>query len=106
VFRIARIICIAVLVVSGCASFQNAPPPPPPPQQKPVAKPRSVDAKAQQKYYDMGLQQYSGENYREAKKSFEQVIELGPTTTLGVKARENLKKIDQVLKTLEEIKSK
>lgn len=105
VFRMVQRSCIAFLLVTGCALIQNEPSPPPT-QQRPSAKPHSVDAKAQQKQYDLGLQQYSREDYEEAKKSFEQVIELGPGTALGVKAKENLKKIDQVLKTLEEIKSK
>jgi TolA-binding protein len=103
-FRLAQISCVPLLLVIGCASFPNEPQSAP--QQRSAGKPRSVDAKAQQKQYDLGLQQYSREDYDEAKKSFEQVIELGPNTALGVKAKENLKKIDQVLKTLEEIKQK
>ncbi len=92
------------LVVAGCATWQKTPPPIPKPASRPQAKP--VDAKAQQQYYDLGLQHYSKENYGEAKKAFKEVIELGPNTKLGLKAKENLKKIDQILKTLEEIESK
>lgn len=97
-----------ILVMAGCAtapkkqshhSRQN-----PKPASRQQSKP--VDAKAQQQYYDLGLQHYSKENYREAKKAFQQVVELGPNTTLGMKAQENLKKIHQILKTLEEIESK
>lgn len=90
---------VAFLVVAGCV-VAVAP--------KPVDQPQSkhVDAKAQQQYYDLGLQQYSNENYGEAKKTFQQVIEYGPNTVLGLKARENLKKIERILKTLEEIESK
>ncbi len=65
-----------------------------------------VDPKAQQQHYDQGLQYYSQEHYRQAKESFQQVVELGPNTPLGVKAQENLRKIDRILKTLEEIESK
>ena len=76
--------CAAFLIMAACAS-------PPVPIDYPQAKP--VDAKAQQQYYDLGLQQYSKENYGEAKEAFQQVIELGPNTALGLKAQENLKKI-------------
>jgi hypothetical protein len=95
---------VAFLLVAGCASAPKAPPPHPKPIARPQPKP--VDAKAQQQYYDLGLQNYSKENYRGAKEAFQQVIELGPHTALGLKAQENLKKIEQILKTLEEIESK
>jgi TolA-binding protein len=93
---------MALLVAAGCASTQKVPPPNPTsrPQQKPV------DAKAQQQYYDQGLQQYSKENYGDAKKAFQMVVELGPKSALGMRAQENLRKIQQILKTLEEIESK
>ncbi len=96
-----------LVVLSGCALFQKTPPPPPPPAAPPRSpvRPR-VDAKAQQQYYDLGVQQYSRENYSEAKEAFEHVLELGPNTVLGVKAQENLKKIQRILKTLEEIEAK
>jgi outer membrane protein assembly factor BamD (BamD/ComL family) len=71
---------------------------------KSIAKP--VDAKAQQHYYDLGLRYYLKENYKKAKRAFQIVVENGPNTELGLKARENLKKIEQILKTLEEMESK
>ena len=93
------------LFASGCAFFApKAPPPPPPNPAKVQAKP--VDAKAQKYHYDLGLQHYSKENYQEAEASFQQAIDLGPNTALGIKAQENLRKIQQILKTLEEINSK
>jgi len=88
---------VAFLVVVGCVS---APEPIDNLQSKPV------DVKTQQRYYDLGLQQYSSENYGEAKEAFQQVIEYGPNTVLGMKAQENLKKIERILKTLEEIEAK
>jgi TolA-binding protein len=88
---------LAFLVIAGCAS-------PPKSADYPQVKP--VDAKAQQRYYDLGLQQYSDENFGKAKESFQQVIEYGPNTGLGLKAQENLKKIERILKTLEEIEAK
>jgi TolA-binding protein len=104
--RVRLLICSLTLVVlSGCALFQKTPPPPPPAPPRSPVRPR-VDAKAQQQYYDLGVQQYSRENYREAKEAFEHVLELGPNTALGMKAQENLKKIQRILKTLEEIEAK
>ena len=105
VFRSLLICSMMLLALSGCASLHKAPPPPTP---KPVARAQSkpVDAKAQQQYYDLGLQQYSKENYGKAKEAFQQAVEFGPNTALGVKAQENLKKIQQILKTLEELELK
>ncbi len=94
---------MTLLAMSGCAGLGKASPPP-----KPAVRPqaRPVDAKAQQHYYDVGLQQYSKENYGKAKEAFQQAVEFGPNTELGVKAQENLKKIQQILKTLEELELK
>ena len=92
------LICgILLAVLPGCALFHKTPPKTPA---------RQPDARAQQQYYDLGVQQYSKENYGEAKESFERAVELGPNTALGAKAQENLKKIQRILKTLEEIESK
>jgi TolA-binding protein len=95
---------VAFLAFAGCTLWRKTPPPPPP-SPKPVTR-QHVDTKAQQHYYDLGLQHYSKENYGEAKEAFQQVIDLGPNSTLGLKAQENLKKIDRILKTLEELESK
>jgi len=89
------------LVVAGCALLPKTPPP-----QKPVSSRPHVDAKSQHHYYDLGLQHYSRENYGEAKEAFQQAVDFGPNTDLGIKAKQNLKKIEQILKTLEEIQSK
>lgn len=101
--RILMILCLAAaLVTSGCA-FRKAPPPKQVSHQQPKT---AVDVKAQQHYYDLGLQQYSQEHFREARESFQRVVDLGPATELGQKAQENLRKIQQILKTLEDIESK
>lgn len=94
----------ALLLIAGCATTPAARTP----HSKAAAHQQSkpVDAKAQQQYYDLGLQYYSRESYGEAKKAFRVVVELGPNTQLGIKAQENLKKIQQILRTLEEIESK
>ena len=65
-----------------------------------------LDPKAQQYYYDKGVQHYARENFGEAKAAFRRVIDAGPNTPLGMKAQENLKKIQQILKTVEDIESK
>ena len=95
---------VLFMVLTGCATWTKIFPPSH--QQKPAARQQHVDAKAQQRYYDQGLQQYSKDNYGEAKAAFQQVVDLGPNTTLGLKAQENLRKIEQILKTLEEIEAK
>lgn len=94
---------VALLVAAGCASTRKAPATP-----KPISRPQlqPVDVKTQQQYYDLGLQQYSKENYEEAEKAFQTVVEIGPKSALGIKAQENLRKIQQILKTLEEMESK
>jgi hypothetical protein len=54
----------------------------------------------------MGMRYYSQEKYAEAKKAWERVIKLGKRTALADKARENIKKTDQILKTLKEMSGK
>ena len=90
------IIVVLSLNLFGC-SLLNPPKP---------TRTQHVDVAAQQKYYDLGLQQYSRENYGEARDAFEKVVEYGPTTSLGVKAQENLRKIQRILRTVEEIEKK
>jgi len=103
---------IVLLFIAGCATTPPAPlpPSPPPDQPKQTAHPHTqqkpVDVKAQKRYYDQGLQYYSAEDYPNAKEAFEEVVALGPNTALGIKAQENLKKIETILKTLDELESK
>jgi TolA-binding protein len=111
VFRKLLPYCIVLLFVAGCATTQPAPPPAPPPEQpKQAVHPRTqqkpVDAVAQKRYYNQGLQYYSAEDYTHAKEAFKEVVGLGPHTALGLKAMENLKKIETILKTLDELESK
>ena len=104
-FRWILIYGMAFLLATGCASAPKAAPPATTHPPKPVARP-AVDTKAQQQFYDKGLQLYSQENYDEARNAFQKVVELGANTALGLKAEENIRKIDQILKTLKEIESK
>ena len=73
-------------------------------QSKGASQSKPADPQAQQRYYDMGMRYYSEEKYAEAKKAWQQAVQLGPHTPLGNKAQEYLKKTDQVLKTLQEMK--
>jgi len=103
--------CMIFLIAAGCSTFPKIFSPS---QQKSTSRQQHSDTKtqqhadpiAQQQYYDQGLQHYSKDNYGEARAAFQQVVDLGPNTALGLKAKENLKKIDQILKTVEEIEAK
>lgn len=103
---------LSAAFISSCALMQDRAPtvqePKAPTVHKPIVKPqpKPVDTQAQQSYYDLGLQHYLKEDYTEAGKAFQQAVQIGPDTALGLKAQENLKKIEQILKTLHEIESK
>ena len=73
---------------------------PKPPAQKPPEAPAKL---SQQQYYNLGMKYYSQEKYAEAKQAWQMVVKLGKRTALANKARENIKKTDQILKTLKEI---
>ena len=110
-------IALAVLLLSGCAQFRKWKPkwmpgkksPSPASerqkqsQQRASFQARPVDPAAQQRHYDMGLKYYADEKYAEAKKAWQAVLQNGPNTPLAAKAREYLKKTEQVLKTLQEM---
>jgi Tfp pilus assembly protein PilF len=99
------LVCVVLVsALAGCVTPKKARHAPRKPSARPQTRP--VDAKAQQHYYDLGLQQYSKEDYDDAEESFEQAVAYGPNTPLGQKAKENLKKVQKILKTLEEIESK
>jgi hypothetical protein len=76
---------------------------PKPPLKTTAPPPAPGETISQQNYYDMGMRYYSQEKYNEAKKAWQRVIKLGKRTALADKARENIKKVDQILKTLKEM---
>lgn len=78
----------------------------PPGQHRPSSGRAQTEGKGQQHYYDIGLRHYAKDDYQEAKEAFERVVELGPNTPLGQKAQKNLRKIQQIQKTLKDIESK
>lgn len=87
-------------------------PPPPPPSSPPQHPPKTAtlpppgESTSQQAHYDLGMRYYAHEKYEEAKKAWERVIKLGKRTALAEKARENIKKVNQILKTLKEMSNK
>jgi len=107
-----------LLIVAGgtaCTSLKPTPSEPevqtqqkPKPQPKPKlqSKPKPADTEAAKQYYDQGLQEYSRENYQKAMALFQRVIDLEPYAELKSKAEENLKKTQQILKTLNSIETK
>lgn len=72
----------------------------------PSPAPKPFNPAEQKQLYDLGVKLYSEEKYSDAKKAWGQVIEMNATTDLGLKAQEHLKKVDQMLKTLETIEHK
>ena len=58
---------------------------------------------AQQKYYNIGMRYYAQDKFEEAKEAWQTVIKLDRKTDLAEKARENVKKVDQILKRLKEM---
>ncbi|MRR17799.1 MAG: hypothetical protein EG826_15230 [Deltaproteobacteria bacterium] len=57
----------------------------------------------QQKYYNMGMRYYAQDKFEQAKEAWQAVIKLDRKTDLAEKARENIKKVDQILKRLKEM---
>jgi TolA-binding protein len=74
--------------------------------QTPQKPPEVVDMAAIQESYNQGLQFYADEQYAEAKKAWQRVIQMGPKTSQAAKARAYLKKVNRMLKTLKEIEKK
>lgn len=87
-------------LVSGCvasAPKKVAAPSPPPRVQT------AAEAKAQQQAYDRGLAAFGKEDYVSARKAFAEAVRLGPATPLGRRAKENLQKVESILKNLREL---
>ncbi len=58
---------------------------------------------AQQKYYNIGMRYYAQDKFEQAKEAWQTVIKLDRKTALADKARENVKKVDQILKRLKQM---
>ena len=83
-------------VASACVSPRRPATPPPPP-------PAIVDEAAQKSAYEAGLRSFAREQYVEARTAWREAVRLGPRAPLGRKAQEHLRKLDQMLLTLQEI---
>lgn len=97
---------LVIVILTGCGKKEipETHVPAPVKKERPArTQHKPVDLKAQQKSYDLGLKYYADEKYREARKAFQQAIEYGPGSSLASKARENLMKTEQVLRTLREL---
>src|SRR4051812_16617806 len=83
----------AALLWLGCAAGPRAALQPPP----------AVDLAAQRQAYDRGVSSFGRERYAEARQAWREAVRDGPLTPVGLKARRQLEKVDQVLRTLSEI---
>lgn len=103
--RKAALLLLAA-ALAGCANLAKKPAPKgkAAPQETKAARPAAkADPVAQKNAYDLGMRLFSQEKYEEARKAWQDAIRLGPSTQLGKKAQEYLRKTEQVLKTLKEI---
>jgi cytochrome c-type biogenesis protein CcmH/NrfG len=97
--RVLAMVIAAAL--AGCAGLAKKPAPNP--KAKTTKAAVKTDPAAQKNAYDLGMRYYSQEKYEESRKAWQDVIRLGPSTGLGKKAQEYLRKTEQTLKTLREI---
>lgn len=109
--RFYLVLFALLLLGPGCAYFkpkkvEKKEPPRKPAHTSTKPQPKTIDVQAQQRYYDLGLKYYTEENYVEAKNAWQRVIQMGPDSPLAEKARDYLKKTEQVLKTLKEIEKR
>jgi TolA-binding protein len=96
------------LGLAGCAHAPRRPAPagkarPPSETRSPQPQAKAVDAAAQKTAYDLGMKCFSEEKYAEAAQAWQEAVRQGPSTPLGRKSQENLRKTNQMLKTLQEI---
>lgn len=111
--RLRAVLILSLLFSPGCAWLNRKQETKPVPEKtsKPrpgavKSQPKPVDAEAQQRFYDQGLRYYTEEKFAEAKKAWQTVLQLGPSTALADKARIYLQKTEQSLKTLQEYEKK
>ncbi|MBI4351388.1 MAG: hypothetical protein HY550_08115 [Elusimicrobia bacterium] len=69
------------------------------------AKP-AVSAAEQKKAYDRGMKFYTQEQYKEARKAWQEAVRMGPNTPIGKQAQDYLRDVEQTIKTLEGIQGK
>lgn len=103
IFRaVAAVLLLAAL--GGCAGPRSAA------KSGPAAK--SAPAKAvfsaaeQKKAYDRGMKFYTQEQYKEARKAWQEAVRMGPSTPVGKQAQDYLRDVERTIRTLEGIQGK
>lgn len=66
----------------------------------------SFSAAEQKKAYDRGMKFYTQEQYKEARKAWQEAVRMGPSTTIGKQAQDYLRDVEQTIRTLEGIQGK
>lgn len=87
----------AAVLVGGCAAAK-----------KPAAAPAPVAANsqaAQKRAYDRGVALFGEEKYEQARRAWKDAVSMGPATPIGKKAKDNLDKVETILKSLQEIEA-
>lgn len=100
--RRAAILLLIVVVTGACIPAKT---------KKTAVKPAPARsnanfAAAQKRAYDLGVGHFAEERYAEARKSWQETVRLGPSTIWGQKAGENLRKVDAILSSLNELEKK
>lgn len=92
-------------VPAGCAGPRAARGRTPAPAAAKAAKAgRTGSYAAQKAAYDRGMKYYTQEQYKNARKAWQEAVRLGPATPLGQQAQKYLEDVEQTIKTLEGIK--
>lgn len=76
------------------------------PSSKGAAVKTSVSAAEQKKAYDRGMKFYTQEQYKEARKAWQEAVRMGPNTAIGKQAQDYLRDVEQTIRTLEGIQGK
>lgn len=88
----------------GCAGPRAASKSQPSPKAA-AAKP-AVSSAEQKKAYDRGMKFYTQEQYKEARKAWQEAVRMGPNTSIGKQAQDYLRDVEQTIRTLEGIQGK
>jgi hypothetical protein len=93
-------ILLLIVVLGACIPTKNKK------SSKTPLKAAPVTAVAQKRSYDAGVGHFAEERYAEAKKSWQETVRLGASTQLGLKAKDNIQKVDAILSSLKELEKK
>lgn len=66
----------------------------------------AFSAAEQKKAYDRGMKFYAQEQYKEARKAWQEAVRMGPSTPIGKQAQDYLRDVEQTIRTLEGIQGK